>query len=118
MASIRSTTFLSQADPYIVDGIAAYLGRPWPHVARRGSDPVQEHFSSHTLAETLRDLYLAERTGVLRLRRGDVKKEISFQRGMIVLAASNADDEDLGRSLMREGKIRSEERRVGKECRL
>jgi len=68
---------------------------------------VQGHFSSHTLAETLRDLYLAERTGVLRLSRGEVTKEICFERGMIVSAASRSEDEDLGRCLVREGRVSS-----------
>jgi len=68
---------------------------------------VQGHFSSHTLAETLRDLYLEERTGVLCLTHGEVRKEIFFERGMIVFAASNAEDEDLGRRLVREGNVSS-----------
>ena len=41
---------------------------------------MQEHFSSHTLAEIFRDLFVAEQTGVLHLSRGDVEKRIYFDR--------------------------------------
>jgi len=70
-----------------------------------GWERVQGRFSSHTLAETLRDLYAAERSGILHLSRGETRKEILFERGMIVCASSQAEDEDLGRSLVREGRI-------------
>jgi hypothetical protein len=66
---------------------------------------MQATFSSHTLAEIFRDLYLVERSGVLELSRGNVEKRIFFDRGMILFAESGADDEDLGRRLVNEGKI-------------
>jgi tetratricopeptide (TPR) repeat protein len=66
---------------------------------------MQENFSSHSLAEIFRDLYLAERSGVLHLSRGGVEKRIYFDRGMILYAESSSDDEDLGRRLVGEGKI-------------
>lgn len=66
---------------------------------------MQTHFSSHTLAEVFRDLYLGERSGVLHLSRGEFHKRIYFDRGMILHAESNAEDEDLGRRLVSEGKI-------------
>jgi len=66
---------------------------------------MQATFSSHTLAEIFRDLYLGERSGVLELSRGNVEKRIFFDRGMILFAESGADDEDLGRRLVNEGKI-------------
>lgn len=68
---------------------------------------MQGHFSSHTLAEVFRDLYLGERTGALHLARGTSQKQIYFDRGMIVFADSGADDEDLGRRLVSEGRISS-----------
>ncbi len=66
---------------------------------------MQEHFSSHTLAEIFRDLFVAERSGVLHLSRGDVEKRIYFDRGMILFAESPDPDEDLGPRLVGEGKI-------------
>jgi tetratricopeptide (TPR) repeat protein len=66
---------------------------------------MQISFSSQTLAEIFRDLYVGERSGVLSLSRGTVEKRIYFDRGMILFAESGADDEDLGRRLVHEGKI-------------
>jgi tetratricopeptide (TPR) repeat protein len=70
-----------------------------------GSAALQTSFSSQTLAEIFRDLYLGERSGVLAVARGNVEKRIYFDRGMILFAESSADDEDLGRRLVGEGKI-------------
>jgi tetratricopeptide (TPR) repeat protein len=66
---------------------------------------MQGHFSSHTLAEIFRDLYLGESGGTLHLSRGTTQKQISFDRGMIVTAESNADDEDIGKRLLADGRI-------------
>jgi tetratricopeptide (TPR) repeat protein len=66
---------------------------------------MQSNFSSQTLAEIFRDLYQGERSGVLEISRGNVEKRIFFDRGMILFAESGADDEDLGRRLVNEGKI-------------
>ncbi len=66
---------------------------------------MQEHFSSHSLAEIFRDLYLGESSGVLHLARGGIEKRIYFDRGMILYAESSSEDEDLGRRLVSEGKI-------------
>lgn len=62
-------------------------------------------FGSQTLAEIFRDLYLEERTGVLRLRRDDLEKKVFFDRGMILLAHSDLPEEDLGARLVHEGKL-------------
>jgi hypothetical protein len=66
---------------------------------------MQANFSSQTLAEIFRDLYVGERSGVLDVSRGNIEKKIYFDRGMILFAESGADDEDLGRRLVNEGKI-------------
>ena len=66
---------------------------------------MQANFSSQTLAEIFRDLYAGERSGVLDLSRGNIEKQIYFDRGMILFAESGADDENLGRRLVSEGKI-------------
>jgi len=66
---------------------------------------MEQHFSSQTLAEIFRDLYLEERSGVLQLRQGDTEKRIYFDRGMILFAESSLEEEDLGHRLVSEGKI-------------
>ena len=66
---------------------------------------MQGHFSSHSLAEFFRDLYLGENSGVLQLERGGIEKRVYFDRGMILFAESTAEEEDLGRRLVSEGKI-------------
>ena len=66
---------------------------------------MQEHFSSHTLAEIFRDLFVAEQSGVLHLSRGELEKRVYFDRGMILFAESPEADEDLGPRLVGEGKI-------------
>lgn len=66
---------------------------------------MQEHFSSHTLAEVLRDLFHSERSGVLYLSHGDLEKRLYFDRGMLLFAESPVEDEDLGPRLVSEGKI-------------
>jgi hypothetical protein len=66
---------------------------------------MQLNFSSQSLAEIFRDLYLGERSGVLHLSQSHAEKRIYFDRGMILFAESNLEDEDLGRRLVSEGKI-------------
>jgi hypothetical protein len=66
---------------------------------------MREQFTSRDLAEIFRDLYLGEGTGVLCLACGGIEKRIHFDRGMILCAESEAESEDLGRCLVREGTI-------------
>jgi hypothetical protein len=66
---------------------------------------MQSHFNSQTLAEILRDLYLSERIGLLRLHNGKHENVIYFDRGLIVFAESGAPDCDLGQCLIRDGKV-------------
>lgn len=66
---------------------------------------MEMQFSSQTLAEIFRDLFHQERSGMLQLSRGDVEKRIYFDRGMILFAESDLEDEDLGPRLVSEGKI-------------
>jgi tetratricopeptide (TPR) repeat protein len=67
---------------------------------------VQSHFSSQTLAEIFRDLYLGERTGVLSLEREGSEKRIWFARGLIHYAESDEGREHLGQRLV-QGKLLS-----------
>jgi len=63
---------------------------------------VQSHFSSQTLSEIFRDLYLGERTGVLELDREGAQKRIWFSRGLIHYAESKEDFERLGKRLVQD----------------
>ena len=64
---------------------------------------MQSPFSSQTLAEIFRDLYLGERSGYLLLSREDEEKSVHFVRGMILYADSTEPEEDLGPHLVSEG---------------
>jgi len=66
---------------------------------------MQVNFSSQTLIEVFRDLYWGERSGVLHLVRAETSKRIYFDRGMILFAESDLEEEELGRRLLAEGKI-------------
>ena len=83
------------------------MGRPLWGRGTRGEKrlTMEKHFSSQSLAEIFRDLYLEERSGVLQLSQGETEKRIYFDRGMILFAESNLEEEDLGHRLVSEGKI-------------
>jgi len=66
---------------------------------------MQAQFSAQTLAEIFRDLYVQERTGALLLTRGDLKKEVHFDRGMILYAESSVAEEQLGAILVESGRL-------------
>jgi len=66
---------------------------------------MQAQFSAQTLAEIFRDLYVQERTGALLLTRGDLKKEVHFDRGMILYAESSVPEERLGAILVESGRL-------------
>jgi len=66
---------------------------------------MQSPFSSQTLAEIFRDLYLSERSGVLSLSRESLEKRVFFERGLIHFADSTEETDELGRLLVDEGKV-------------
>ena len=66
---------------------------------------MRTQFSSQTLGEIFRDLYLGERSGLLTLCRKDDQKRIHFDRGMMVLAESPVEQEDLGHVLIDGGHL-------------
>lgn len=68
---------------------------------------MRSHFSSQTLAEVFRDLFVEERTGILRLTGEEGDKLVWLRQGLVFYAASDADAESLGASLVREGGISS-----------
>lgn len=76
------------------------------------------HFSSQTLGEIFRDLYLGERSGVLSLAGDGGQKKVHFERGLIHFAESTAPNEDLESELVKARKVSAgalEEARDGAE---
>jgi len=61
---------------------------------------MQSQFSSQSLAEIFRDLYLSERTGILVLSQDALESRICFDRGLIQYAESSGPDRDLGQLLI------------------
>ena len=57
------------------------------------------------LPALLRPLVQAGRTGVLRLKRGDVGKSVYLSDGRLIFATSSDPDERLGEMLLRKGRI-------------
>ena len=71
-------------------------------------------FTPHYLLENLRDIYFAERTGFLTLRRGTESRRLCFERGMVAYADSSITSETVPGILVQEGALPAEEaERVG-----
>jgi tetratricopeptide (TPR) repeat protein len=66
---------------------------------------MRSQFSAQTLAEIFRDLFLAERSGVLLLHRGDEQKRVYFDKGLILFAESPLPEESLGAYLVHRGEL-------------
>jgi len=67
------------------------------------------HFTSHYLAETLRDIFLEERSGLLTLESSSgPKTELRFDRGMLVDAESPSGAPTLAAALRDEGIVEAE----------
>jgi len=66
---------------------------------------MHSHFSAQTVAEIFRDLFVSERSGVLTLSNDEHEKRVYFDRGLILFVESTDDEDDLGRALLRTGKI-------------
>lgn len=62
-----------------------------------------------TISDLFSVLNLTQKTGVLHLISGDVKKSVYFRKGEIVFASSNLPEERLGYILYRTGKITMEQ---------
>jgi tetratricopeptide (TPR) repeat protein len=65
----------------------------------------QEKFTPHYLPENLRDIYFAERTGSLSLVRGKEWRRLFFDRGMLTLAESSVEPENLVPVLVEHGAL-------------
>ena len=61
---------------------------------------MQSAFTSQTLAEIFRDLYLGERSGTLVLEGETGNAKIFFDRGLLTFACSDMEGGDLGRRLL------------------
>ncbi len=66
-------------------------------------------FVPSTLVEIIRDIFLAERSGVLTLSRPEVRKRIHFDRGMIFFADSSLEDEGLIDFLLHERALNAQD---------
>jgi tetratricopeptide (TPR) repeat protein len=63
------------------------------------------HWTSHVLAEVLRDLYFSERSGSLSLIRDGETRVLIFDRGMLQFAHSSHEEMNLGPRLVKSGAI-------------
>lgn len=61
------------------------------------------------LPDLLRTIYTQRRTGVLILTQGDVRKQVFFELGQIVFASSTRNEDRLGETLVRHGKLSREQ---------
>ncbi|MGH9333534.1 MAG: DUF4388 domain-containing protein, partial [Vicinamibacteria bacterium] len=58
-----------------------------------------------TVAELIREVYSARNTGILHFEREGVAKRVYFQKGNVVFANSDVNDDRLGEFLIRTGEI-------------
>lgn len=63
------------------------------------------HWTSHVLAEILRDLYFGERSGSLSLTRDSELRVLHFDRGMLQFAHSSRPEGNLGERLASAGTV-------------
>ena len=68
--------------------------------------PPHGRLEAAALPRIVRDLWRAEATGILHLWNKDASKRIMFNRGDIVFAGTNQENERLGERLIRAGKIK------------
>jgi serine/threonine-protein kinase len=62
--------------------------------------------SEDSLSSIVRGIYVGRKSGVLYLSNKNVSKRLYFNRGSIVFAGSDDDEDGLGELLVREGKIK------------
>src|SRR5262249_44723885 len=97
----RARTFPFSGGTYVL----YWRGRGCPPVEVRLA--MEGRFSPVDLAELVRDLFLAERTGWLDLARpGGPTLSFEFRLGMLQYGEGD-EEEDLGRRLVREGRLSS-----------
>src|SRR5947208_2989538 len=70
---------------------------------------MQGTLTTTCLPDLLRSIYTKRRTGELILSQGNVKKQIFFELGQIVFAASNRREDRIGEALVRHGKLTREQ---------
>jgi len=66
---------------------------------------LEGNLNHYELSDTFIGLYLAQKTGTLRVFRDEVRKEIYVDRGVMVFSSSNQPDDRLGEYLLRRGLI-------------
>jgi hypothetical protein len=70
---------------------------------------LQGDFTTMPLADLCQWMAISQKTGILLLQRGEIVKEIYFNRGKIVASASNDPREYFGQFLLSYGKITEED---------
>lgn len=63
------------------------------------------NLKDHLLADILRALHGQKKTGILRLEKDNIEKNIYFEQGEIVFAASSQHEDNLGEQLVQASKI-------------
>ncbi len=66
---------------------------------------LQGSLAETTVAELIREVYSARNTGILHFERDGTAKRIYFQKGNVVFANSDVNDDRLGEFLIRTGEI-------------
>lgn len=66
---------------------------------------VQGSLTTTSLPDLMRQIYVERRTGELILKQDKIKKQIYFELGHVVFAASNQREDKLGEALVRHGRL-------------
>jgi DnaJ-domain-containing protein 1 len=66
---------------------------------------LQGNLADTALGDVVRELYASRRSGVLHVTHNEISKRIYFQKGSMIFANSDVDDDRLGEFLMRQGVI-------------
>lgn len=70
---------------------------------------MQGTLTTACLPDLLRTIYTQRLTGALVLTQGDVRKQVYFELGQIVFASSNRNEDRIGETLVRNGKLSREQ---------
>jgi tetratricopeptide (TPR) repeat protein len=69
------------------------------------------------LSDTLIGLQMGEKTGILTVVSGDIRKKVYIRKGDMIFSSSNQDDDRVGRMLLKEGRISPEQHAYALEAR-
>jgi len=74
-------------------------------VGLRRHGKIEGSINHYELSDTFIGLYLTQKTGVLKVSREEIRKEVYVDRGVMVFAISNQPEDRLGEYLLRRGLI-------------